>query len=318
MIFQALQGMLLVPLIATTMAGSPQMEMDYEGDVDIYTGAPVEEENTENSGATTISLPDGGEYSRTDHTFAYMPSGLKDGVHSNVASGMITNDTVSLTVDEGFSVDVYKDGKILKNADLTKISEPGKYLVVHKTSDNKNQLMSFTIVSDATGAIDSYPLPVGFFIRQVTKDDKKQVLANTGSVDLSEDGKYRIDYRCQATSIDYSLNVTIDHKAPKFKLKGVKNGEARGPVTITDVKKDETMTVKKNGNELNLLMANTVKDIGEYEVSVADKAGNVTKKTFTIKMYLNYQSVIFFLLTIAVIAAAAIYMYLSRKKLRVR
>ena len=164
----------------------------------------------------------------------------------------------------------------------------------------------------------SYQIPTGFNVTSVTLDGEDTKQKNASVVDLSEDGDYIVTYRCQAIGIDYELKITTDHVPPKITLQGVKDGGARGPVTIKGVKDGETMEVKRDGEKVNMLGDNVVKNTGAYEVRVTDQAGNVTKKKFIIHMYLNYQSVIFFLLGIVVLIAAGVYMFISRKKLRVR
>ena len=61
-----------------------------------------------------------------------------------------------------------------------------------------------------------------------------------------------------------------------------------------------------------------LKTPGKYELTVTDKAGNAVTESFEIGMYLNAQGLWFTLLAAAVLISAGVYMYLARKRLRVR
>lgn len=297
---------------------SQQVDIDYDGAVDIYTGAPVNGNTDEDSGAQVVKLPDGGSFDRSSHKYVYSAGDDRMNVYSSVANGMVVTDPVTVKPDEGLSVNLFKNGKIVKDADLSSISDEGSYSVVVRGEDSESQILSFRIIPDLTGDIDSYSLPKGFYVVSVMIDDKAINVGSTGSVDMSQEGKYRIVYRCQATGIDTELKVTLDHTAPKIKLEGVKKGVARGPVSIKGVEKGDTLVLKRDGTEVSFVIDNTVRNTGKYEATVTDKAGNVTTKKFVIKMYLNYQSIIFFLVVVAIIGAAIGYMVYSNKKLKVR
>ena len=117
---------------------------------------------------------------------------------------------------------------------------------------------------------------------------------------------------------NFGLKLVIDHTPPQVVFEGVENGEARGPVKITGLEKSDTIELTRDGKKVSFSLDNTLRSPGDYVAIITDDAGNSVTEKFTIGMYLNYQGLLFGLLAIAVIAAAAIYMYLARKRLKVR
>ena len=299
-------------------ATSPQVDMDYEGTVDIYTGEPVYDGSGDSAVTQMIGLPGGGSYDRTSHFFVYQDSAGGGNVQVTVADGMITTQTVSVVPQEGTEVYLYRDGTAVTDQELTSISLPGVYSILGAGGDDSRQIMSFTIVPEITGDIDSYTLPTGFYVTSMTHNGEVVEGSSVNTIDLKENGDYDIEYRCQTTGVDYSLVLTMDHDAPELILDGVENGRANGPVTISGLNEGETLTILRDGNEVNLPMDSVLRDSGTYELTATDEAGNVTRAGCVIGMYLNNQAIVFFLLFIGIIAAAIGFMVYSKKKLRIR
>lgn len=305
--------LMIFPLVAT-VSGTPNVDMEYNGAVDIYTGAPMEEDAV--SSGQQVSMKDGSVYDRSKHTYCYStPSGE---VYSTAISGMITTSNVSITTAEGVKAFLYKDGNLLTDSDLSKISEPGGYVVTVAGSEGEQQVLSFSIVNSVTGALTVYTLPNGFYVQSLSIDGVLQPGIYGSSVDFSKEGVYKLNYRSLDSGITYDLNVTIDHTAPEIAVSGVTDGVARGPVTISGIEKEDTVRLIMDGTQINFPNSGTVKNVGKYTVAVTDPAGNYTTKDFEIRLYLNWQGVMFGVLAVGLIAAAFVYMYISRKTLRVR
>lgn len=291
------------------------VDMDYEGEVDIYSGSPIAEES-EVKQAT--ALADGGMYDSSAQMFIYTVPGGNQAVYSSVANEMITTASVNLSTDEGISARLYLDGEEQKDADISNISAPGKYSLVVYGNDVEYRILSFTIVTEKTGAIDFYQLPVGFDVTEVSVSGQLREKNDTGRVDMSQEGDYLITYRCNLIDLYYTLNVTIDHTPPKVTYEGVKDGTAKGPVTMKGLKKSDTVEIKCNGQDFTTPEDNVIDVPGKYEVTVTDEAGNSVTDKFEIKFFMNFQGVLFGLLFVAVIGTAAGYMIWSRKRLKVR
>ena len=315
-------SMLLVPLLAVGTLGAPetQMNMDYSGEVDLYSGEPLETGSGDSNmlGGMVVALQDGGSYNREDHTFAYSVTGTSLSVRSNVANNMVTTDPVSIVADDGLEIELYKNSKQQTDLDLTSISTPGQYTVVAKGTETSDQLMAFTVVSKNTGAIDRYVLPSGFAVSEVICDGKKLTDISVSEVDLSQEGEYEIKYRCKATGVDYQLKLDIDHTPPEYKLVGVHKGIARGQVTVDGLTENDQVSLKYNGKEVGMPLGGIIRNVGRYRLTVTDKAGNSKAEDFTIRMYLNYQGIIFVTLIMALIIATIAFMVLSRKNMRIR
>ncbi|MBP5265623.1 MAG: hypothetical protein J6Z06_02230, partial [Lachnospiraceae bacterium] len=80
----------------------------------------------------------------------------------------------------------------------------------------------------------------------------------------------------------------------------------------------DRVTVTFNGDDVHAPANGIFRSVGKYVVVVTDDAGNAITEEFTIRMYLNMQGGIFIALAIAVFVGAGVYMYVSRKRLRVR
>ena len=311
--------LLAVPMSVMVGTGTytASIDMDYEGAVDIVTGQPVSEDE-DNSEQQTITLSDGSVYDRLSHTFNYPISSESGVVKSSVAGGMVTVDEVSLETEDDVSLRVYRNGEALDSKKAYEIEEQGNYSVVVSEEGAEHQLFEFTIIPKKTGALTAYNLPNGFLLNTYSISGEPQLLGDRKSAELKEDGKYEISYRCVATGIDYNLNITVDHTPPKISLDGVKDGAARGAVKLIGVSEDDTVTVIYEDSETKYPKDGEFTAPGKYVVKVTDDAGNEVVEEFEIKMYLNYQGILFGVLTIAVIAAAAVYLYVMRKRLKVR
>ncbi len=320
--FNFLATAILVPSLAVGAVGAPlaEMNMDYTGAVDINSGEPLEsmDEDGFSSGGAVVSLPDGGIYNRNDHVFIYSAENSSLSVQASVANNMVTTEPVSVVADDGLDIDLCLNSKPVTDTDLTRITAPGSYTVVARGADNDYQVMTFTIVSKYTGALDRYVLPTGFTVSEVIFDSEEMSDFERKEVDFSSEGQYEVKYRCTATGVDYNLKVYVDHTPPDFTLTGLEEGVARGPVAIGGLAEDDTVTVTFGDKEVNVPYDGVFKNVGRYKVVVTDKAGNSKEESFTIRMYLNSQGIIFFLLAVAIIVATVAFLVLSRKNMRVR
>ncbi|SDB50648.1 hypothetical protein SAMN02910298_02573 [Pseudobutyrivibrio sp. YE44] len=313
----SLLGYLAVFPIMATMLVSPEVNMDYEGTVNPYNGAPVQQES-QASNVPAVKLPDGSTYDRTAHTFSYTVAGYEGIITSTVANGMVVTDPVAVTIPSDMDAKLYRNGEVVSKPDYGNIKDIGSYSIVVTGVDTKKQALSFDIVGKKTGMLTSYILPEGFVIQSISIDDVKQGLNYSRTIDFSKEGRYDVSYRCSASEINYSLKVEIDHTPPEVEFKGVKNGKADGPVTIEGLQAGDTVNIRFNDEDVTAPANGKLRSVGKYEVTVSDDAGNTVTKGFTIRMYLNMQGGIFVALALSVVVAAGVYMYVSRKRLRVR
>ncbi len=305
----------VLPIVATVLV-SPEVNIDYTGTVDPYTGSPMEESET--TQIQKVKLPDGSIYDREAHTFSYTVTDYQEEVSSSVANGMVVTESVSLGVPTDMEATLYCGGEAVTEVDYANIQEPGSYSLVVKGVDTDKQVLAFDIVNKKTGKLTSYTLPDGFVLQTVKIDDVLQAPNYSRIIDMQKEGAYSISYRCTSTGINYSLNVEIDHTLPEVQFDGLNGNIANGPVTVVGMQDGDRLKVLYNGEEVKAPSSGVFKAVGNYVVTVYDDADNSVTKEFTIRMYLNLQGGIFVGLAIAVFIAAGVYMYVSRKKLRVR
>lgn len=320
-----LTAVLLVAALLLLQIPGFAANLDYSGNINSFTGEPVSEKGSSINEDWILVSP-GLYYDRSEREYIY-PLGGSSGetVSSSVADGMIVTHEVEITPSQGVNLLLYLDGNLLEDADLSLIDDPGRYVVEAQTSGSQYvRLMSFTIVGATTCLVNSYPMPSGFIIDSVemkVKDGNGQWVAaqpqwDRSKVQMQEDGSYRIQYQCPKTGLSYTLQTIVDHTPPKLALKNVVNGLARGPVDISDLEEGCRIGITLNGGKMSYRSELTLS--GDYEIILLDEAGNRTNYTFTILVYLDTNSWIFFGLVVLVLTGTGIYLYRTRKHLRVR
>ena len=126
----------------------------------------------------------------------------------------------------------------------------------------------------------------------------------------------KIQYQCVKTNVPYQLQVQTDFTGPELSLEEVVDGMARGPVDISEAREAAVVNIYHDGEMI------TRKDVltqsGEYYIELADEAGNKSTYSFTILIYFDGNSWLFFLLVLGACVGVIIYLMHSRKHLRVR
>lgn len=282
-------------------------EMELEGTTGI-TDSP--EENA----TSRVSVADGIIYDNSQLLYGYNSSTGSGYVYANVLDGMITQNGVQISADDGVSYTLYRDSEPYTPQEDT-ITEPGSYTVTCGQKGSEQKLLSFTVIGDRINEPVSYAMPTGCIVTEETLDGEDAMTDNR-SVDLSEEGHYVISYRCVRNNVEYQLDMTVDHTPPTITADGVKNGKARGPVTLKNMEAGSTLVILKDGQQITKRAILT--QPGAYTVKVTDEAGNSNAYSFYILFYLNAGGISFGLILVAVIAALGIYLYVSRRRLRIR
>ena len=311
-------ALLIVISSVSLTASAAKVDMDYEGDIDPYTGLPANSEKTTDSNIITIGS--GISYNKVSNKFVYSILNSDQSIESNVLSGTVTTDEVSLSVPSDVSAVLYQNGRAMNEANYSMIKDAGSYVLAILEADNKYQLIRFMIVPEKTCILTVFQVPSECVIIGADVNGEKKRITDRGRFDMAEDGEYAISYRCEAINRDYMLHLEIDHTPPAVTFKGLKeDGSAKGPVVVEGIEKTDTITVWFNEENIKYpLSDNTFRTPGQYKVTVTDDAGNVVVKEFVINFYLNEQGWLFGLVLVAVIAAAVIYMIETKRKFRVR
>ena len=281
-------------------------EMELEGTTGIM-GADEDGVN-----ANRISVGNGIIYDKDTMLYGYSVGDAF--LYANVLDGMLTQSGVELSADEGVEYTVYRESDPYTQEQQS-ITEEGNYTVTTGQTGSEKKLLSFTIIGSDINAPASYAMPTGCVVTSESIDGE-EIAADSRSVDLTEEGHYVVSYRCVRNNVSYTLDMTVDHTAPELTLEGVKDGKARGEVTIKDLEEGASLTVIKDGTSITARMI--LSQPGAYTVKVTDRAGNSRAYSFYILFYLNAGSISFGLILLVAMIALGIYLYVSRKRLRIR
>ena len=301
------------------------IDLDYSGSLNSFTGEPAVDNNSAMN-QDWVQVTSGVYYDRAKRLYVYDLGGSAgETVSSNVADGMIVTHEVEIKPSKGVNLRLYVDGNLLEEEDISRVDGVGRYVLEVQTSGSQYvRLMSFTIVGPTTCLVSSYPMPSGFIIRNVemsVKDENGEWVAaqpqwDRSKVQMHEDGSYRVQYECPQSGMSYTLQTIVDHTPPKLALENVVNGLARGPVDISDLEEGCKIGITLNGGKMSYRNELTLS--GDYAIVLQDEAGNRTNYAFTILVYLDSNSWIFFGLVVLVLAGTGIYLYRGRKHVRVR
>lgn len=296
--------------VITVGATSIYDDINYSG----VMGSYYDDGTGESDGSDSrITLTDGVSYDSAKKLYYYSTSlGF---VTSDIYDGMMTTSAIKLDVPEEIDAKLYKDGEIV-DGDISTVSEPGRYnLCYADNSGIETAIFSFVICSSITCDAGAYTLPDGFSVDGLIKDGTKIASPST-VIPLTENGVYSIEYHCNATGVRYTLNLTVDTVPPELTFTGLDDGSAWGPVGISGVEENGTVLVYRDGQEE--AYSDTLTKSGNYEIIALDEAGNKTVYNFTIMIYLNKGSIVFFVILVLIAAGVGAYVIVSRKKLRVR
>ena len=300
---------LCVPVFA-----APEIDIDYVGQIDPYTGEPVSSVGA--SEENRVFLEDGIVYDREEDVYVYTVSGTSYEVTSNVMDGMLTTKPVTIYVPEGITAELFRNGG-QDNQSLDSIREPGSYVLkVTSYSGFSAALMHFNIVSDCTGAVELYRMPKDFLVTELLLNDEP-IEFNTAMVNFTEEGRYTVTYMCYPTKVFYTLELTTDFTPPELSVNGVgEDGVARGPVGIYMSPDTVTREISFNGTPVRY--SDEVTKMGYYEVAAEDEAGNRATAAFTIMLYLNTTSIAFIALVSILLIILVVYLLRYRNRMRVR
>lgn len=269
------------------------------------------------SDSTRIAIGRNCYFDTTNRNFYTTVSGYgSEAIESSVCDGMYVQGEVTISVAKGIPYELYKDGVQVENVDAGKFSEPGSYLVSvsNNTGRNENPL-SFTIVGKKTNST-SYTFSNNCRIQSVEKDGVGMNFSGN-HVELPTEGSYTIVYKVDGIENPYRLNLEVDTTPPKLALAAVdENLRASGPVDISDIEEKCEILITKDGETVSY--RNELTAPGSYTVALIDEAGNKSVYSFTILIYYDSNSMLFFASLILVLVGVIAYMIYVKKHLRVR
>lgn len=293
-------------------------DFSYTGVVDAETGYP---EGTVRSATSRLRLSDGMSYDREQDLFVFPIGDGGSEIACTAADGMILTEAVTVRESGDDPVTVYRDGLPLEREDWEYLSAPGEYAIYAGTDATGLRLAHFTLTGPYTNRVFGYAVPEGFLVSGAVFEGE-----DTGYdryyVDMEREGTYHIDYRIPSAERSYALDVTVDRTPPTLTLSGKvgEDGRVRSAVTVTDLEPDCTMHFERDGvpdADFRFTAGEgVISEPGYYTLRVTDPAGNETTYEFTILVYFDLNSLIFFALVLGVLALTGGYALFKRKHLR--
>lgn len=304
---------LLCALCAPAFA---EVDPYYSGTVDNVTGEAIEGAGT--SSATRIRITNNMYYDREARVFIY-PTGVSTyEVRASVADGMVVTEPVEITADEGVELTLTRNSTVLEESDLSHIADVGRYSVSVRVIDSSVTLFSFTIVGASTNLPGGYTMPDGFYIIDATVNEEPADYERN-FIGMEQEGLYDVEYVCPDTAIHYHLMTNIDRTPPQVTLDGKldKNGRFHSAVQVGGLQAGDSVTMTRDGTAVDFPADGRLTEAGVYQMQFYDAAGNAVAAQFTILVYLDLNSLLFFALVCVSLAGVLAYILVKRKKLKV-
>ena len=305
--FLALLGALCAPARAA-------IDPYYSGAVDIVTGEATEGDAA--AAATRVRITGNMYYDRESRQFIY-PMGMYE-VRANVADGMVVTEPVEISADEGVELTLTRDGEVLEEADLSHVADVGKYALNVRETNETVTLLSFTIVGASTNLPGGYTMPDGFYILDATVNEEPAAYERN-YIAMEQEGLYDVEYICPDTSIHYHLMVNVDRTPPQVTLDGKldDHGRFHSAVQVGGLQAGDSVVMTRDGSTVDFPADGRLTEAGVYQMQFYDAAGNAVAAQFTILVYLDLNSLLFFALVCVSLAGVLAYILVKRKKLKV-
>lgn len=270
--------------------------------------ARAEEENR-------ITVSDNILYDPDEHRFVFDMSNVGAGeVKCNISDGVLTNGPVRLESDVITILEVYKDGEKLDSSDLSEITEPGSYVVNAFINGQTIRVMGFTLIEQYT-SMESYQLPKNYVVESLTYNGEA-IECDPYVVYFDYEGDYVLTLCCGVSHTLYDIFLTIDKTPPVLALSNVKDGVAKGAVSLADREEGSELYIEYNNTEI--IPVEELTATGSYFVVNTDAAGNRVEYKFDIVVAVNASTVWFIVIFVLIAAGITVYLLMSRKKMRIR
>lgn len=273
-------------------AVSPAADMDYSGPLDPMTGLPAGSHlNGDDPDHVTLREK---AYSYDLAQRCYVNEVGSLSFTSSIPNGALLNtgaQTVSFTIPSGLSAVLYRNGNVVSDADLANITDAGNYLLeVSAGGSGQSVSFAFRLLGELTNTVTELSLPSGFSFSSLRLDGEELTPEYSNYTQLLVDGKYEVVWACPEIDRHYTVEFTLDTRAPVLALPEVVDGQAHSAVTLTDLEPGAyiLLTDKKTGQTTTIVYADAqIAEAGVYHLAVYDRAGNYTEYDFTIHVYLN-------------------------------
>lgn len=244
----------------------------------------------------------------------------------SVADGFITNGKVSLSIKESnVRITAIKDGKEIElpNSTEFEFTEAGVYAITISDSIGNSRTVNFTLEATKFRKDFSYNIPLDSQII-LTKNGKEidvDDLIDGDILTVKEDGEYVLTLKKNGVYSTYSF--VIDTVVPVLIINGqeVKAGEKidvfKTDITLASSKKNSTMKVYYNGEEVVYKSTESLSAAGHYKVVITDEVGNVVEYEFDRAFTLNAGAIVLIVACVLTVVLVVFLIFRRRRKMKI-
>ena len=129
--------------------------------IDAFTGEVVDSVTGESTNYARIEADC--IYNKNLQMYQFTTSaGADSDVCCSVYRGMLTTNSVQLTIEPAANVQVFRNGELLSLENENVLTEVGAYVI--RNMGNESEVTNFTIVGSETGLVNSYSVPSIFYV----------------------------------------------------------------------------------------------------------------------------------------------------------
>ena len=226
---------------------------------------------------------------------------------SNIPEGFMGPGAVEFSVSDGEPARLYCDDVPVEYTPGDSITQPGNYRL-----DVDGQMWSFVIAS-AVGDLEWYLAPAGMEITGAAFNGDEMELTSSRYLPMDVDGRYEIALTGESGE-GVEVVLEKDTLPPEIAVT-VKGGRADIQYLSDDI---ATITLEKDGKVQEGFSGYVVNSPGSYKLSVADGAGNVSSRQFTLKYRVNVYGIVAVVLVILLIIGGAVFVVHVKRTVKVR
>lgn len=243
----------------------------------------------------------------------------------SVPNGFITNGKVELELKENLTASAKYNGENmqLQKVDKFVFTDAGKYEITLTDDVGNVQVLVFTL--DATKYRKTFSFDIPLDCEITVKKDGQEIdldpFINQDTLTLNQDGEYYITYKKDGKVSTYSF--VIDNVIPALVLNGevvpvgTDLGKIKYDFTVGSTKKNSTIKLYFNDDEISFSSTDTFSSKGHYKIVITDEVGNEVVYEFDRAFTFNTGAIILFVMLGILIILVAILIIRRRIKMRI-
>lgn len=268
-------------------------------------------ENTENTSSLTRQTGNG-YISRTQvyhPTIGYYEVTFADGktLTSNVPEGYIGPGEVELIFPEEAQIRLYRDDEQMDETEGNRLTQPGHYRV------EVDGQPWFCTIASSIGQENLYPAPSGMHFVSATLDGETIPLSSERYVSMEKDGQYQFALEGEREET-LTIDLRKDTMPPQAEIR-VKGGEASIQYLSDDI---ETIVLEKDGEVQEGFSGYSISRPGNYQLVLADAAGNTSSFRFSLSYKINKYGIIAGILVVLLIAGGVGFVIYTKRTVKIR